>query len=74
MELDLKNIRDLLFDKSHVEYTNLYQTLVLLACCHTVIYENKSQKEDPSYSAESPDELALIESLRDIGFEFMGRD
>ena len=68
MKADLNNIRDVLFDKSHDEYTNLYQTLVLLACCHTVIYENKNQKEDPSYSAESSDELALIESLRDIGF------
>ena len=59
--------------KSCPDYSDLYQTLVLLACCHTVIYERKAGQK-ASYSAESPDELALIESLQQFGFEFSGRD
>ena len=46
---------------------------MLLTCCHSVIYEEKEGKE-PAYNAESPDELALIQTLKDYGFEFKGVD
>ena len=45
--------------------------------CHTIIAENKKDKngeEYVSYNASSPDELALVNGARHLGFGFIDRD
>lgn len=44
----------------------------VLAVCHTVIVEKKG--EISSYNASSPDELALVNGAKFLGFNFVGRD
>lgn len=41
-----------------------------MSLCHSIIIDPSDQK----YSAASPDELALVEGAKDLGFEFRGRD
>lgn len=40
----------------------------LLAVCHTVIVEKDERNGEISYQASSPDELALIQGAKQIGF------
>jgi len=41
-----------------------------LAVCHTVVID----KNTGAYNSASPDELALVEGVRDFGFEFINKD
>jgi magnesium-transporting ATPase (P-type) len=49
-----------------------------LGVCHTVIIEDKCCKETGenyvTYNASSPDELALVNGARHLGFAFEDRD
>ena len=48
-----------------------------LGLCHTVIPENKKTKDGTeyvAYNASSPDELALVNGARHMGFFFKERD
>lgn len=45
---------------------------MLLSLCHTVILESKN--EENIYNASSPDELALINFAKMVGYEFFGVD
>mmetsp|Transcript_8609 Transcript_8609/g.8566 ORF Transcript_8609/g.8566 Transcript_8609/m.8566 type:complete len:281 (+) Transcript_8609:947-1789(+) len=49
-----------------------YEFLMHLACCHTIITEEKDGQIE--YKASSPDELALANAAKFFGYEFMGRD
>jgi phospholipid-transporting ATPase len=40
--------------------------------CHTIIVENKD--DVPTYNASSPDELALVNAAKYLGYSFLGRD
>jgi len=44
----------------------------MLSICHTVIADLKDNKL--IYNATSPDELALLNFARFVGFEFLGSD
>ena len=44
--------------------------LLHLALCHTVIIDLFKHE----YSASSPDELALVEGAKALGFEFLSKD
>jgi magnesium-transporting ATPase (P-type) len=44
--------------------------LVFLACCHTIIIDQKKGK----YNSSSPDELALVNAAKQFGYEFKDRD
>lgn len=44
--------------------------LVFLACCHTIIVDQKKGK----YNSSSPDELALVNAAKQFGYEFKDRD
>ncbi|KAI8885265.1 phospholipid-translocating P-type ATPase [Backusella circina FSU 941] len=47
-----------------------------LALCHTVIPEQVNPESNPyliDYKAQSPDEAALVDTARDLGFAFLGR-
>ena len=43
---------------------------MFLACCHTVILDEKKGQ----YNAASPDELALVNAGKQFGYEFKGQD
>ena len=46
--------------------------LMHLACCHTILSEEKDGVIE--YKASSPDELALVNAAKYFGYEFLGRD
>lgn len=46
--------------------------LEALAVCHTVIAEPKG--DSLAYNASSPDELALVNGAKYLGYSFQGRD
>jgi magnesium-transporting ATPase (P-type) len=47
-----------------------------LGICHTVISDDKEAKghKFKVYNASSPDELALVNGMRHLGFAFYDRD
>lgn len=57
-------------DPNHENYKNLEKFLVLLALCHTIILDERTGK----YNASSPDELALVNAAKFMGFEFKKKD
>ena len=64
-------------DESHPNHQQLKRFLEALGICHTVITEQKVSKEGAayvSYNASSPDELALVNGARHLGFGFRERD
>jgi phospholipid-translocating P-type ATPase (flippase) len=61
----------------HENYDNIVTMLEALGVCHTVIAEPKVDKEGKNYiayNASSPDELALVNGARSLGFAFRERD
>lgn len=54
----------------------IFQMLEALGICHTVIAEKKKEKgvSFVAYNASSPDELALVNGARSLGFAFRERD
>lgn len=50
----------------------IHRFLEVLSVCHTVIVEEKNGKI--VYNASSPDELALVNGAKYLGYEFKGRD
>jgi magnesium-transporting ATPase (P-type) len=43
---------------------------MFLACCHTIIIDQKKG----TYNSSSPDELALVNAAKQFGYEFIDRD
>jgi|TARA_B110000285_G_C15034365_1_gene568428 magnesium-transporting ATPase (P-type) len=43
---------------------------MFLACCHTIIIDEKKG----TYNSSSPDELALVNAAKQFGYEFVKRD
>lgn len=67
---------DLAKSDSHAKA--LEHFFLTLALCHSVIAEQTQSGEGPDvtaigYTAESPDEAALVATARDLGFVFLGR-
>ena len=60
--------------KDHTHPNNYYLKRMLenIAVCHTVVVEEKRGKK--VYNASSPDELALVQGAKFLGFTFQGRD
>ena len=61
---------NVLKDVNHKDHAALERTLIFLACCHTIIIDEKKG----SYNAASPDELALVNAAKQFGFSFDERD
>ncbi|CAD8170934.1 unnamed protein product [Paramecium octaurelia] len=59
-------------DRNHVMNEKVVECLMMIAICHTVISEQRDGKL--IYNATSPDELALLNFARFVGFEFLGTD
>lgn len=65
------------YDPNHENYRNIVRLIEALGVCHTVIAEKKKDKEGKDfvlYNASSPDELALVNGARYLGFAFRERD
>lgn len=67
-EPELKEILD--YYSTDSDKQGLYDVLMHLAVCHTVVID----KNKGVYNAASPDELALVDGAKAQGFEFMGRE
>lgn len=65
-------IKDHLNNPNHDNYPYLMRMLEILSVCHTVVVEEKDGKLQ--YNASSPDELALVNGAKYLGFSFKGRD
>ena len=68
---------DCIKDESHQNHENLKSFIEALGVCHTVITETKYTNDNQPYilyNASSPDELALVNGARHLGFGFRERD
>ena len=67
-----------LSDRDHPNNQKVKRFLEALGLCHTVISELKQTKgsddQHTVYNASSPDELALVNGARRLGFAFVKRD
>ena len=64
-------------DAQHQNHQNLKDFIEALGVCHTVITETKYTNDNKPYivyNASSPDELALVNGARHLGFGFRERD
>ncbi len=77
------NFKDKRFDdhynnESHDNHKTLFKFLEAIGLCHTIIAEKNTDtatgEEYVSYNASSPDELAIVNGARHLGFGFVGRD
>jgi phospholipid-transporting ATPase len=60
--------------KNHESRETIHHFLAMLATCHTVIPERKSDNpDDIKYQAASPDEGALVEGAVRLGYRFVAR-
>lgn len=62
---------------NNANYGNICDLISCLGLCHTVIAEKKKDSDDNdyiAYNASSPDELALVNGARYLGFAFRERD
>lgn len=64
---------DDLDNHSSPNHQSIKLTLLHLSLCHTTICDI-SAKNEISYNASSPDELALVNFARYCGYEFQGKD
>jgi len=59
-------------DPNHESYYKAREVLIFLACCHTIVVENKYGQK--ILNSSSPDELALVQGAKYLGFNFLDRD
>jgi len=69
-ELLIGDIQKVIEDKSHQEFKHVNEVLLHLTLCHTVIVDISKNE----YSASSPDELALVEGAKMLGYEFISKN
>ena len=63
--------------RKHENSVNLKRFFAALGLCHTIVADKKKDKEGTpfiQYNASSPDELALVNGARHLGFYFKERD
>lgn len=71
------NFDEQIRDANHDNNENLKRFLEALGLCHTVVADKKKSKEGEefiAFNASSPDELALVNGARHLGFFFRERD
>ena len=66
---DMEKLSTIKYMQQHPEHQKVFECLRHLSLCHSVILS----PEDGSYNASSPDEQALLEGARDLGFVFESR-
>lgn len=72
MNFEDKDLTAHLANQFHENHLNINRMLEILAVCHTVVVEEK--KGVVTYNASSPDELALVNGAKYLGYSFKGRD
>jgi len=72
VDFDDQNFLSIIDQPKHQEYKNVREMLLSQALCHTVMVEHEDGKA--SYSASSPDELALANFAKFCGYEYKGTD
>jgi magnesium-transporting ATPase (P-type) len=70
LELLFGDISKVIEDKAHPEFKHVNEVLLHLTLCHTVIVDISKNE----YSASSPDELALVEGAKMLGYEFISKN
>jgi phospholipid-transporting ATPase len=63
---------DILDDPTHRDHQTIHEYLLFLGLCHTIITQKKG--DEIVYNAASPDEFALVNFARFMGYEFRGID
>jgi phospholipid-translocating ATPase len=63
-------LEEILDDPENKHHEILKRSLIFLACCHTIIIDEKKGV----YNAASPDELALVNAAKQFGYIFEDRD
>ena len=63
-------------DESHENHHNAKALIEALGLCHTIVTDEKEKDGTKFivYNASSPDELALVNGARHLGFAFESRD
>ncbi|CAG8754876.1 1140_t:CDS:2, partial [Racocetra fulgida] len=59
--------------KDQTKSETIKDFFTLLAICHTVLVSTSNNGE-PQYKAQSPDEAALVQAAKDVGYVFHSRD
>jgi magnesium-transporting ATPase (P-type) len=64
-----------LSNTNHPQYAALRDFFTSLAVCHSVLVEREDNADikNVKYMAQSPDEAALVDAAKDVGFTFLGR-
>lgn len=72
MNFDDPELYKQLKDSNHPNNVNVKRFIEALGLCHTVITDVKEKdgKRFTVYNASSPDELALVNGARHLGFAF----
>ena len=71
MNFDDKNLFEQLNNPNHQNNADIKRFLEAIGLCHTIITDTKKTKEGEDYlvyNASSPDELALVNGARHLGF------
>jgi magnesium-transporting ATPase (P-type) len=81
MEMEMEGFPMKFFDRSGqkvFEINNqkelIYEMLQIMAICHECIIEKKKDNGYIHYQGQSPDEIAIVDAARHIGFKFLGND
>ena len=72
-----KNLGEQLKNPNHPNHANIKRFLEAVGLCHTIITDTKKTKQGEEYTvynASSPDELALVNGARHLGFAFVNRN
>lgn len=73
MNFDDPELYETLANPQHENHKNVKRFLEAIGICHTVITENKKTENKENfvqYNASSPDELAIVNGARHLGFAF----
>ncbi|KAJ3445333.1 putative phospholipid-transporting atpase [Anaeramoeba flamelloides] len=72
-----KNLLNDLHKSDEIQSNYIHEFLLTMSLCHTVIIENNLEEIDNyseiQYQAASPDEGALVNATRELGYTFIGR-
>lgn len=60
----------LIKNRNQIDHSDLDEVLTHLALCHSILIDPKTKK----FNSASPDELALVNGAKDLGYEFVNKD
>ena len=72
-----ENFTEHINNEEHENHASLKEFIEALGICHTVLDDKKKDKDGNEYivyNASSPDELALVNGARHLGFAYQCRD